>query len=160
MTRTSRRPLGRGQALIEFALILPIFVLLTVGVVDLARIFSSYIALTDGVREAALYAAVGTNNTKWCSGDAADIACPPGTDPLVNLSPNADNIAYQIKSVGLDVSRVTMLAPVCSPSPCGATSETVKIEATYTMPFITPVLSNILGDTITVTARTTAQVLP
>lgn len=40
-----------GQSLVEFALILPIFVLLIVGVFDLGRAFFSYIAITNAARE-------------------------------------------------------------------------------------------------------------
>ena len=63
----SRRQRSRGQAIVEFTLILPVLLLLTVGMVDLARVFSSYIALTDGVREAALFAAEGDGYERWCA---------------------------------------------------------------------------------------------
>lgn len=161
-SRTSRRPDRRGQALVEFALILPLLLLLTLGVVDLARVFSGYIALTDGVREAALYAAEGTNNTKWCAAPGPDtIACPPGSDPAINESPDpddTDNLAYQIKSPGLEVTEIVLHDPVCDPDPCAADS-TVTISASYRMDFLTPVLSGLLGGDITVTAETTARIL-
>ena len=58
----------------EFALILPVFLLLTLGVVDMARVFTSYIALTNGVANAAIYAGQGTNYLKWCSGSSHPLA--------------------------------------------------------------------------------------
>lgn len=161
--RAARRPIRRGQALVEFALILPLLLVLTAGVLDMARIFSAYIALTDGVREAALYAAEGTNNTKWCAAPGPDtIACPPGTNPAVNQAPDPydrDNIAYQIQSVGLDVNEIVLHDPVCDPDPCTADS-TVTITASYRMPLVTPMLNDLLGGDVTVTARTTATLLP
>jgi TadE-like protein len=150
----------RGQSLVEFALILPLLLVLTAGVVDLARVFSAYIALTDGVREGALYAAQGTNNTKWCApADPDSVACPPGSDPAVNESADPENIAYQIKSTGLDVSEISMRTPVCAPSPC-ADGSTVTIAASYRMSLVTPVLGDILGGDVSVSASTTAEVLP
>jgi len=56
---TSARAHHPGQALVEFALILPVLLMLTLGVVDFSRIFFAQIALANAVREGALYAAEG-----------------------------------------------------------------------------------------------------
>ena len=48
----------RGQALVEFALILPIFLLLLLGIVQFGTVFRDYIALTDATRVGARQAAV------------------------------------------------------------------------------------------------------
>jgi Flp pilus assembly protein TadG len=53
--RTERE---RGQALIEFALVLPLFLLLLLGIVQLGSVFRDYIALTDATRVGARQAAV------------------------------------------------------------------------------------------------------
>lgn len=42
----------RGQALVEFALIVPLFVLLAIGIFEGARAIYTYNALSNGVREA------------------------------------------------------------------------------------------------------------
>ena len=42
---------SRGQSLVEFALVLPLFVLLLVGVFDLGRAFFAYIAISNAARE-------------------------------------------------------------------------------------------------------------
>ncbi len=42
-----------GQSMVEFALILPLFVLFIVGIFELGRAFFSYIAITNGAREGA-----------------------------------------------------------------------------------------------------------
>ena len=41
----------KGQSLVEFALVLPLFVLLIVGVFDLGRAFFAYIAISNAARE-------------------------------------------------------------------------------------------------------------
>lgn len=48
--RRGRRP---GQALVEFALIAPIFILLILGVVQFTRAYQIYVVLTDAAREGA-----------------------------------------------------------------------------------------------------------
>jgi Flp pilus assembly protein TadG len=42
-----------GQSMIEFALILPLFVLIVIGVFDLGRAFFAYIAISNAAREGA-----------------------------------------------------------------------------------------------------------
>jgi Flp pilus assembly protein TadG len=50
-----RNRISRGQSLLEFALVLPILILLIFGVLDLGRIFYTTIALRGSVREGARY---------------------------------------------------------------------------------------------------------
>ena len=45
----------RGQALVEFALVLPIFILLLVAIFDLGRAVFAYNTLTNAAREGAVY---------------------------------------------------------------------------------------------------------
>lgn len=48
----------RGQALVEFALVLPLLALVLFGVIQFGIAFTNYIALTDAVRAGARVAAV------------------------------------------------------------------------------------------------------
>ncbi len=50
-------PAQRGQSLVEFALTLPLLLLILVGVLDLAQAYRGYVALTNAAREAARFAA-------------------------------------------------------------------------------------------------------
>jgi Flp pilus assembly protein TadG len=49
----------RGQAMVEFALVVPVLVLLVLGIVQFAIVFNNSMALTDAVRAGARQAAVG-----------------------------------------------------------------------------------------------------
>lgn len=53
----------KGQTLVEFALVLPVLLLLVMGVIQFGIIFSAQIALTNAAREGARAAAVGTKIT-------------------------------------------------------------------------------------------------
>jgi len=156
-----------GQSVVEFALVLPLFLLLTIGVVDMARVFSGYVSLTNGVREAALYASLTSdlpnpNYANWCP-TTTTMQCPTGNrhDP--------DSIGQRVRdeASGLDQTQITISQPTCTPDPptspvvygtCDANSRWVKIGASYRMPVLTPILSTILGNAVTMSATVTAQV--
>jgi hypothetical protein len=54
-TGVRTRPAIRGQSMVEFALILPLFLFLALAIVDFARVFSAAITLESAAREAADY---------------------------------------------------------------------------------------------------------
>ena len=165
--RQQKHRRGRGQAVVEFALVLPVFLLLTLGVVDLARVFTANIALTNGVSNAAIYAAQGAY-LKWCTGSllVTDVACPPGPPVPPAHGPNPDNIAYQIQreASGMTLAAIVLETPQCTPvagppEDCLNTTPgvytKVKIVATYDMTLVTPLMSALIG-TVHMTAATTA----
>jgi hypothetical protein len=179
------RGVQSGQSLVEFALILPLLLVLTLGIVDGARVFSSWIALNSGVGAASLYASNPVKISHWCMKPAdappGSIACPTGTalgqvdtacllaagDLAGNWCPNPGNIAYRLKveASGLDASRLIMAAPICLdaagvqlPS-CGAAAAYVTIGATYDMDLLTPLVSNLMGHPVHMSAAATAPII-
>jgi hypothetical protein len=54
--RRSENPVSRGQALVEFALVLPLLALLLVVAIDFGRVFFGWISLTNAARVGANYA--------------------------------------------------------------------------------------------------------
>jgi hypothetical protein len=54
---TSRRRPGSGQSVVEFAIIVPILLLLLVGISDLGRLYTSAVAIESAAREAADFGA-------------------------------------------------------------------------------------------------------
>lgn len=162
----ARHARGRGQSLAEFALIFPVFLVLTLGVIDMARAFQAYVSLTNGVREAAIWAAQGDNYKRWCTAPAGkapspavSVPCPTGTTSA-NQQDDPDNIAYRIdvESTGLDPNLITLEVPDCAGA-CTTSSTTVKIRATYRFTLLTPVLSSIVGNSLSLSAATSATIL-
>ena len=49
----------RGQAMVEFALVLPIFIVLLMGIMEFGLLFHQYLVVTSASREGARAAAVG-----------------------------------------------------------------------------------------------------
>ena len=58
-----RRSSERGQSIVEFALVLPLLVFLMVGIIDLARIYTTMLSVESAAREAADYGSFGAQ--KW-----------------------------------------------------------------------------------------------
>ena len=51
---------GRAQALVEFAIVVPLFLLLLFALIDFSRLLFTYVSLSNGTREMARVAAVTT----------------------------------------------------------------------------------------------------
>jgi Flp pilus assembly protein TadG len=79
-----RQPFGgeRGQALIEFALVLPLVLLLVFGVIDVGRAVNYWNDTTHLANEAARYAAV--NNCPGCTDINTFVKNNAGSDELKN----------------------------------------------------------------------------
>ena len=67
MTGRARRPSGTGQSLVEFALVLPIFLLLLFGLIDIGRFVYTANALNEAAREGARFGSVA-GGSAGCSG--------------------------------------------------------------------------------------------
>lgn len=87
----------RGQALVEFALLIPLFIFLVIAFVDLVWMTTSYLQLSNSVREGTRFAAVHNF-------DETVIA-----DVVEQYSPSLDHSQLTITAT-MDTSRVTILA--------------------------------------------------
>jgi len=68
-----RRARGRGQGLVEFAISLPVVLLMILFGIDFGRVFLGWVTLGNAVREAANFAAL--NPTAWTApGNPAAVA--------------------------------------------------------------------------------------
>ena len=90
--RSGRRWEG-GQALVEFALVLPVMLLLIVGVLEFARAWNLHQALTDATREGARRAAVA--DTKMDSQDSVKAAVWRGLSQA-GYDPQAAGGSYSV----------------------------------------------------------------
>lgn len=131
--------LGRGQALVEFALILPILVLLLVGLFDVGRAVFAYNTVANAAREAARLAVVD-QTVLTISGLAAQRGVSLGLDPSSDVA------------VDFLTSALADAAPCNgSPVPPGCIAE-VTVSYAYTP--ATPIIGNFIGSlTLSSTAR-------
>ena len=138
------RDKSRGQALVEFALVLPILTLLLAGFWDLGRVVLANDALSHAAREAARYAIVhGGSSLNPCPvGPAAeDAVIPAASASCPHPSPSKESI-YQEARNSSDLAGLDVTVEVCYGAGCtgdtnlpGATNErgtpvTVTVSAT------------------------------
>jgi Flp pilus assembly protein TadG len=95
-----RRFIGskRGQSLAEFALILPVLVLLMLGAIDFGRVFFAYISVTNAARNGADYASfssVAANDLTGIRaavvGDTGDLLNTSDSNPQVTSTTGTDS---------------------------------------------------------------------
>ena len=89
-----------GQSLVELALVAPILLLLLIGIVDIGRLFYYTTALTNGVREGAVYASLNPRTAtaasitqRVCDASgfvALGAPCPGLAVPAPTFGPGAD----------------------------------------------------------------------
>jgi len=144
---------SRGQAIVELALILPIFLILLASALDLGRLFYSQISLNDAAREAALEAS--QNPTSFIP----NTACTSANKEQNRVMCRATNESRG-SFVTVDPTDVTM---ACSTSPCPtapAMGETVSVTVTGHFQLITPLLAVFFGgQSMDFSSTATAQLL-
>jgi hypothetical protein len=114
----------RGQALVEFALVAPILILLVLGMVDFARAWNAYQVITDAAREAARIAVIDNPATM-----EADVSTAI-TDALGRSGLNADQATITV--TGFRSGR--------------GTPATVRVEYDYRLGWIGKLLAFAAGD--------------
>jgi hypothetical protein len=144
-----RSPSSRGSAIIEFALCLPFLVILCLGTIDGARLFTTWNRTKHAAQQGANYAQFYPLHTISGSG------C---SDPA--------NISARVNNEGSDLSTDvfysgTLTTPTCqeldrnSPIQPG---QTVSVRVTAPFTFITPFAAKLWGSPIVrATAKITVQ---
>jgi Flp pilus assembly protein TadG len=135
----------RGQALVEFALVLPIFILVLVAIVDLGRAVFAYNTLTNAAREGARMAIVNQYKPSIIARAKLQTAIVELSDPSVQVD------FYQVNVDGTPntTSQCALIAVGCL--------AVVSFEATYQP--ITPLIGNIVfKNGVTLTARSVLSV--
>ena len=159
MSRLARRDRTRGQGLAEFALVLPIIVLLLVAVFDIGRGVYAYNSITNAARQGARVAVVNqlypadsvttcnenmpvedsnpTGSPTWSAR-----ACAAASATSLGIRPSQVSVAYAAPS------GVPLVCP-SSPSPSSSAPFHVGCLVTVTVAYqwspLTPIIANFLG---------------
>jgi uncharacterized protein (UPF0333 family) len=119
----------KGQSIVEFALILPLVILMIFGILDFGRVFHAYLAIDHAGREAARAASIGKDNTT-----------------ILNTAVN------DATSIGLKSEQV-----VIDPSGSRSSGTEAKITISYPVTFLTPIIGNLISP-LTLTNTTVMRV--
>jgi len=136
---------SQGQTLVEFALVLPVFILLFMGIFDLARVVYVFNAVSDAARNGVRKAIVDQD----C---AAVTAAARSSAPAVDLSASDAVVLTVYKDKVVSASP----APDVCPSLGGGygIGYLAEVRARTTFAAITPVIGQLVGPiTLSSTAR-------
>lgn len=120
---------NKGQGLVEFALVLPILLLLLFGIVEFGRIFNVYLISKEASREGARLAIVGKSNTEITSAakGISGLWDPSAATVVITPTNAADRKKGDAVTVAISYD-VELIAPVISailPNPFPVTGSTV-----------------------------------
>ncbi|MBC7249697.1 MAG: pilus assembly protein [Anaerolineae bacterium] len=159
----------KGQGLLEFALVLPVLLMITFLLIETGRVFHAYVTVQNAARMAVRYAVTGQTKTE------AEMSLPGWTGEPDRVASIKD-VAYQ-ETRGLDRQHVyydadscrygrdeprTLIICVWGPDDDedgepdidnpGGPGERVVVDVRYNLEIITPLLSSITPD-VTLTGR-------
>jgi Flp pilus assembly protein TadG len=112
-----------GQSMIEFALILPLFVLFIVGIFELGRAFFSFIAITNAAREGARVVTFWPGKVSIANVNTA-VQTEIGNSPMVKWSNIIQPIVIQCGSPLISVTTDAQLKACPSETP-------IRVSVTY-----------------------------
>ena len=156
LVRTTSRP--RGQSLVEFALVLPLFLLLLFGLVDGGRLVYHHSVLSQAAREGARLASVEASwigSTDAGCGSTNGPTCPASATAMkTDIVTAANRMITPFSSVTSAVVFVRCDASGGTPtgnwtgSTCSsnASGNVASVRVTGTFRPITPVISQLIGN--------------
>jgi Flp pilus assembly protein TadG len=147
--RPRRGPDGRrqrGQSLVEFALVFPIFALLVFGVLDGGRAILTYNQAAQASRNVARVASVN------CFTTATRCSTASGT-------PIGDEMASQVGAMGPTTWDLDCVDPITNTTVTNCVAgQIVRVRADVTVTLMTPLIAQAMGGTIDVTATSEATI--
>ena len=170
LRRQGDRRHARGQGLVEMALVLPLVLLLLMTLVDFGRVIFAQNAINQDAREAARVGAVpataascGTDQTavnyQQCQYDwirEAGKRVQPGVtfgDANIKGRPGAVCPAAPDATIAYIEATDANGKTNCFYPTNTSADDPVEVHIKVTVPFITPIISNIVGGSITVEAK-------
>src|SRR5271165_7608634 len=118
-----------GTTLLEFALVLPMFVLLLFAVTDFARLFYVEMTLQNAVREDGRYAITGNH-----------VPDPNHQGQTLSRVKSITQVAQQA-AMGLDVSSLQIISVNGGSGNAGGPGDTVTISLTTNLKLLTPIIA-------------------
>lgn len=124
----------RGQAAVEFALLLPVLLLILFGTIEFGRLFAASLVLGNAARDGARLAAVGADDGEVV--DSVLAACLSlGEDAREQIEVDIEPADGERESGG-----------------------TVTVALRYSLPLVTPVLSDLVPNPFPLTAECVMRV--
>lgn len=120
----------KGQSLIEFAILLPLLLLVLMGILEFGLMLNSYLSINNSAREGARLGIVDGSNLEI-------------SELITNISPNLNSDNLEVNIIPLEGSRKS--------------GDTLTVQVTYNYHVTIPIISNILNDVVVLKAKTSMR---
>ncbi len=148
-----------GQALVEFALVVPVMLVLMLLAVDFGRLFFTYVAVNNAAREGTYYAARHASDAHYdqivfeaavarAAINEANAQGQGGEGPITVSAPTCFDPA----------TRTAMACDTAAGFATGSGNH-VSVEVSQPFTFLTPIVGEIFGGQLTLSASATGPVL-
>jgi hypothetical protein len=134
----SERKHEKGQSLVEFALSLPILILILSGLIDIGRVYVAYIFLEEAAAEAALYISLNPN----CVLENGQDECLDPNNGLWRARYSGSMQAIIVK----DPTLLTIVSNITNPGLSDSVEITAEMPFYFTTPGMTALMESINGD--------------
>lgn len=121
----------KGQSVVEFAIILPIVVLVLMAIIEFGIMLNCYLKVENAAREGARAGIVSTSNVVI-------------RNSIVNVSPNLKAANLQISISPAEASRKS--------------GETLTVNVSYKYEMTVPIISNLFGKSVDLKAQTSMRI--
>jgi Flp pilus assembly protein TadG len=121
----------KGQSLVEFAIILPLLLLLVIGIIEFGMMLNSYLAINNAAREGARAGIVGSRNDEI-------------QNLILSTSPALDAQNLKITITPSDGSRKS--------------GDTLTVAVTYNYYFTIPILGGIFNNAVPLNAQVSMRI--
>ncbi len=147
MQQRTQKLIEKGQSLVELALVLVFILILLVGLVDLGRVLFYYQSMRDAVQEAAAYASA------FPLDDAYQANCQAIANRVVANVPDIGGVLVRYNTDTCVANSAKVITEACVGS-------TVSVTATKNgYPLIMPLIGELIGRAINLSATTTATIM-
>lgn len=121
----------KGQALVEFAIILPILLMLVMGILQFGMMLNSYLTIENAAREGARAGIIGSSDVEI-------------QNLIIDTSPSLDPKNLTVSITPTETNRKS--------------GDTLIVKVTYNYNLIVPIISSLFNDVVVLNGQTSMRV--
>ena len=159
LRRSGRTRDQRGAVAVEFALIVPLLLLLVFGVIEFSFMMNRDLIVGNTSRDAARVASLGGTYTDVCTAARNGLSQSGIPAPAANTCAGSGNQAQVVICVKTnDTTPCTVNMNATAYDAAAESGKAVFVRVTYTYNWITPVIGSLFGDNTTLGQSTEMRV--
>jgi len=153
--RTRIRRWRRGQSLVEFAITLPVLLLLVMGGIDLGRAYFTTIAVENAAKEGAFYG----SRAPECNTSAGGSGCTDPDNVQARVTAELDGLAPSGMTIRCFAAGTTVFSGSGKAMADCLDGDLYHVSVDVPFTLVTPIMQDLVGSSLTLASDATAVVL-